>query len=315
MTQATARTVEDVLLDELAQGDALLGTLGPILRHLLANDDHTLFSDEIVARVRGMVGDVARQLLIAQAEAAELGDARAFLNERLDELTGDLLESAAMLGHAHALALEWQLADRLQARNNVDPVLSPLLQELIASNDPAIASAAMTLLAAQARFVQSQRRMELPLGELPGDLFHFALLAMRTQASGGDDVAARAEAGLRAGYDESRGRLSMIARLVTGIGGKAVEALAIENAGVALFLTALAIGSGQDRNLAVLATNDRQLARLALSLRASGLKPKAVEEQFLYLHPEVALPEGFDQLRPDRAAALLHSSVSSDEEE
>jgi hypothetical protein len=316
MTHSAGPTVEDVLLSELAQGDAMLGTLGPILRHLLANDDHTLFSDEIVARVRGMVRDVARQLLIAQVEAAELLDARSFMSERHDELTAGLLDSPAMLGHSHALALEWQLTDRLQARNNVDPVLSPLLQELMASNDAAIAGGAMTLLASQARFVQTQRRMELPLAELPGDLFHYALITMRAQAEavGSDEVAAKAEAQLRFAYDESRGRLGLIARLVTGIGGKAIEALAIENAGVAIFLTALAIGSGQDRDLAVLATNDRQLARLALSLRASGLKPKAVEEQFLQLHPEVALPDGFEQLRPDRAAALLHSSFPEVEE-
>jgi hypothetical protein len=315
MTHSAVPTVDDVLLAELAQGDAMLGTLGPILRHLLANDDHTLFSDEIVARVRGMIGDLARQLLIAQVEVGEILDAGTFLAERQAELAAGLLDSPAMLGHAHALALEWQLTDRLQARNNLDPVLAPLLQELMASNDAAIAGTAMTLLAAQARFVQTQRRMELPLTELPGDLFHYSLITMRAQAEGaGDEIAASAEARLRTGYDESRGRVGLTARLVTGIGGKAVEALAIENAGVAMFLTALAIGSGQDRDLAVLATNDRQLARLALSLRASGLKPKAVEEQFLYLHPEVALPEGFDQLRPDRAAALLHSSFPEVEE-
>jgi hypothetical protein len=106
----------------------------------------------------------------------------------------------------------------------------------------------------------------------------------------------------------------LIGRLVTGLGATATAALAVDHAGVAIFLSALALASGQDRDLAVLSTNDRQLARLALSLRASGLKPKAVEEQFLYLHPEVALPEGFDQLRPDRAAALLHSSFPEVEE-
>jgi hypothetical protein len=37
----------------------------------------------------------------------------------------------------------------------------------------------MNLLAAQARFGQAQRRMRLPLAELPGDLLHGALIAMR----------------------------------------------------------------------------------------------------------------------------------------
>jgi hypothetical protein len=92
------------------------------------------------------------------------------------------------------------------------------------------------------------------------------------------------------------------------MGGNAISALSIDHAGASIFLTALSIGSGQDRDLSVISTNDRQLARLALALRASGLKPQAVEEQFLYLHPEVALPGGFENLRSDRAAALLSDS-------
>lgn len=309
MNQTSDRSAEDALLDELAQGDAVLGTLRPILRHLVANDDHSLFNDEIVARVRGMIGDVARQLLLALAEAAELDDAQGLLGERQGNLVGSFLDNPALLGHAHALALEWQLTERLQKRSNVDPVLSPLLQSLMASGDAGIASSAMTVLAAQARFVQAQRRMELPLSELPGDLFHAALITLRAQAGDAEDgETAKAEERLRAGYDESRSRLGVISRLVTGIGGRAAEALAIDHAGVAIFLTALAIGSGQDRDLAVLSTNDRQLARLALALRASGLKPDALEEQFLYLHPDLALYEGIEQIRPDRAAALLQSS-------
>ena len=310
MNQITDRPVEDVLRGELAEGDAAIATLGPILRHLLASDTHSLFSDEIVARVRGMFSDIARQLLIAQANAGAVEDARTLLDERQDRLAEALLGNSAMLSHAHALALEWQLAERLQARNNVDPVLSPLLQSQIASGDASIAGNAMATLAAQARFVQSQRRMELPLAELPGDLFHTALITMRAEAEGEhDELAGEAEASLRSSYDESRSRLSLLARLVTGMGGKAIEALSIDHAGASLFLTALSIGSGQDRDLSVISTNDRQLARLALALRASGLKPNAVEEQFLYLHPEFALPGGFENLRSDNAAALLADSA------
>lgn len=36
--------------DDLAQAMRWIGTIAPILRHLLANDDHSLFSDEIIAR-------------------------------------------------------------------------------------------------------------------------------------------------------------------------------------------------------------------------------------------------------------------------
>jgi len=310
MTQLGNQSVEDVLRDDLLEGDALIGTLGPILRHLLASDDHSLFSDEIVARVRGMLEHVSTQLLHAQADAAGIEDRRRLIGERREAFVESFLGNPAVLNHAHALALEWQLTERLQARNDVDQVVSPLLQALISSSDAGTAGTGMMALAAQARFAQSQRRMELPLCELPGDLFHSALITMRAQASEQEDGAAeKAEAELRAKYDESNSRLGLIARLVTGMGSGAIAALSIDHAGAAIFLTALAIGSGQDRDLAVLSTNDRQLARLALSLRAAGLKPKAVEEQFVFLHPEIGLPEGFDQLGSDRAAALLSASA------
>lgn len=310
MTQVSEYNVEDVLRLELAEGDAMIGTLGPILRHLLATDDHSLFSDETIARVRGMVGSLARQLLHAEADAAGVEFPENFVAERADPLTGALMNHAALLNHLHALTIEWQLAKRLHSRNGVDPVLSPLLQALIASSDPDTATAAMTALAAQARFVQGLRRMELALTELPGDLFHTALVTQRTLAGDAEGAASEvAETRLRAHFDESRGRLGLLARLVTGMGGGAIAALSIDHAGVAIFLTALSIGSGQDRDLAVISTNDRQLARLALALRAAGLKPAAVEEQFVYLHPDVALPEGFEQLRADRAAALLSTAT------
>jgi hypothetical protein len=167
----------------------------------------------------------------------------------------------------------------------------------------------MGLLASQARFVQAQRRMQLPLGELPGDLVHAAVLAMRGQA-GNDEAAAAAEQAIRAGYDEGRSRLGLISRLITGMGGGATAALSITHAGTAMFISALALGSGQDRDMAVLATNEAQLARLALALRAAGLRQQAIEEQFVSLHPEVALPPGFEQLGSDHAAALLARSAA-----
>ena len=306
-------SVEGALRADLAHGDALIGTIQPILRHLLANDEHSVFSDEIIARVRGFLGDIARQLLSEQsaqfAEAIEADDARS------EAVVASLIAHPGFLAHCHALAMEWQLTERLQARLALDPVLSPLVQALIASTDPATAAAAMALLAAQARFVQAQRRMKLALTELPGDLFHAALLTLRTHAGGSaalQDAAASAETALRQRYDESRSRLGLIARLVTAMGGGATAALSVSHAGTAIFLSAMAIASGQDRDLAVLATNEGQLARLALALRAAGLKPAAVEEQFVSLHPDICLPAGFDQVGADHAAAILaRSSVYS----
>ena len=151
-------TVEDVLRDELAQGDAVIGTIGPVLRHLLANDDQSLFNDEIVARVRGMVDHVARQVLDAVEDAQGGGARRDHAAQRIAHVVSAVVERSALLAHVHAQALEFQLAERLHARIALDPVLSPLLQALIASPDSATSSSAMTLLAAQARFVQAQRR-------------------------------------------------------------------------------------------------------------------------------------------------------------
>jgi hypothetical protein len=304
--------VEITLRDQLAHGDALIGTIAPILRHLLANDEHSVFSDEIIARVRGMMEHVARQLLETQAELAGEGEDREHSRAAIEALKDRFVAYPPFLAHVHALAMEWQLTERLHARLALDPVLSPLLQALIASTEGSVATNAMAMLAAQARFAQAQRRMELPLAELPGDLLHSALLALRNRAGEAEDVqahAAEAERRIRSRYDESRSRLGLIARLVTGMGGGAGVALSVTHGGVAIFISALAMASGQDRDMAVLATNEGQLARLALALRASGLKPEMVEEQFVSLHPDAALPEGLVQLSPDRAAALLAQSA------
>lgn len=301
--------VETVLREELAHGDTVLGTIAPILGHLVVSPEYSLFSDEIVARVRGMAASVARQLLTAQARAGGDDDPDYLADKFGDALVEALLAHPEILAHFHALTIERQLADKLEHRNSIDPVLSPLLQSLIASDDANTASLGMTVLAAQARFVQQQRRMELPLIELPGELFHTIILVWRTHRfEGSDEIAAQAEMHLRAEYDEGSSRLGLLKRLITGMGSGALAALSIAHAGVALFLTALAIGSSQHRDLATISTNDRLVGRLAVGLRAAGLKVKDVEEQFLLIHPEISLPEGFDMLRQDRAAQLLSAS-------
>ena len=286
----TDQDVAAVLGTELAQGDFVLATIAPVLGHLLANHDNSLFSDEVVARVQGMVQNVANQILVVHGSNVGAAD-------------------QALLLHCHALAIESQLTQRLHESGALDPVLSPLLQSLVASDDAQVAESAMGLLAAQARFIETQRRMELPLRELTGELFHKALVAF-IETFGPEDGAAveRSVDALRAGCDEGASRIGLLARIVTGMGAGARAALAIHHAGTALFLTALALATGQDRPLAVLATNDRQLARLALMLRAAGLQPQEVEEQFLYLHPDIALPDGFETLRADQAEAMLAAS-------
>lgn len=304
----TLESVEMLLRDELAQGDAVLATAAPVLRHLLLYEDHALFSDEVIARVRGMLADVARQLLQAQAEAAGPADPAGFVDEREASLAEALASAPAFLAHVHALTIEARLTLQIQARCNVDPVLSPLLQELVASRDDATARLAMAVLAAQARFIQHHRRMALPLSDLPADLFHAALLALRANAGEDDLAAVAAERRLRDAFDESRGRLAQISRLVMRMARAAPRALDVEHASLATFATALAMASGQQRDATVLSFSDRHYARLALAMRAAGLKQPAVAEQFAYLHPDIELPDGFDKLSPQHAATLLSAA-------
>ena len=308
------RAVESLFGDELAAADLAQANVGPILRHLLGNDDHALFSDRIVAQVRAQIEDLAHQLAMSLETALGHADPREAANETAPQLAAAFIDSPPILAHAHALALEAQLAERLATRLSLDAVLSPLLQALIASPDPNTAATAMALLAAQARFVQAQRRGELPLAELPGDLLHAALLIMREHGTGGDPVrdrvAAVLETAIRGNFDEATNRLGLLHRLVGGMGGGAIAALDVGHAGVALFVTALGLGAGLERDAAMLAASEAQLPRLALALMASGAKPAIVEQQFFAIHPEVTLPDGFETLRADRAAALLAGSGS-----
>ena len=129
------------------------------LLHLLATPDHSLFSDEIVARIRGMCHHLACRC----AGAGELRDVG----------TGDLRRSPwggsgrafrlepGSLSHCHALALEWQLAETLDAIRH-RPRPAPLVRDLTAQTTTHCSAATGTL-TAQARFAQTQQRMELPL--------------------------------------------------------------------------------------------------------------------------------------------------------
>lgn len=303
-----ADTVEQVLANALARGDAMIAAARPILRYLLANEDHGLFNDEILANLRGTLGHVAEQLLLAQAIAAEMDDPRQYAADHRDDLARAIFEDLGFLSFAHAQALEAQLAGRLQQRSAVDPVLPPLVQELVTSRDAAKAELAMEFLNAQSRFIQHQKRMELPLQELPGDLFHKALMVLLSHPGEHADAAETAVNLLRKEFDESKGRLSLLSRLAMGLDDKADKALAVDQAGLAIYATAVAMASEQDREHAVFSLGGRQHARLALSLRSAGLEDEAIAEQLLFFEPDGVLPEGFDTVHSDRAASMLASS-------
>ncbi|WP_395395033.1 hypothetical protein WBP07_06695 [Novosphingobium sp. BL-8A] len=301
---AHVQTVEALLRAELARGDVLAESVQPVLRHLLSAQDGALFSDEILARVRGLLGDLARGLLETHVGqmVAPTG------SEEHEALVLALMDQRALLTHAHALALEWRLTDLLQTRMALDPVVSPLLQSLVSSENEAMQGLAMTWLASQARWCQAQRRMGLPFTELPGELLHAALQALRIALSGTAGAAERiamAEAAVRARYEEGSSRLGLAARLVMALGNSGGTALVIQYGGLALFLSALSLRSGLDRDVLALSTHDAQAARLALALRAAGLATDEVSHQLVAFHPGHVLPDAFEQVSGEMAAAVL----------
>ncbi|MFN9634573.1 MAG: hypothetical protein ACK554_14235, partial [Erythrobacteraceae bacterium] len=67
MDLADGAMVEAILREELARESRALGSVVPVLRHLLASDGQRMVSDAILARVRGMLSDLAAQLIAAAA--------------------------------------------------------------------------------------------------------------------------------------------------------------------------------------------------------------------------------------------------------
>ncbi len=189
--------VDTILRDALASGDALLSSVAPILSHLVATPDNTLFNDQVVASIRARAVHVASQLLTTQGEAQPGDDVAGFVAAAKDGLAADLLRAPAFLLHCHALTIEAQIALALEKRSGLDPVLPPFVQEAVAADDVELASAAMAALTAQARFMQYHRRMSLPLVELPEAVLD-AIISVWQDFAGAD---ARECAG--AGRDET----------------------------------------------------------------------------------------------------------------
>lgn len=309
MNQPPPSPVESMLREELAQGDNVLVSLAPVLAHLVATASNALFNDQVIASIRGRAHHVARQLLTADESAAASADVDTHAETAIEELADEMMSQQAFLLHCHALTIEAQTALELQRRSGIDPVVPPMLQSLIASSDAAIAAGAMAILAAQARFFRQQERMELPLQELPAPIFEQAIESWKSIAGSEEPAAfARTEAGLRACYDEGAGRIGLLDRMIATLGKDAMTALSVGNGGLAMFSSAVAAATGQPRDRVIVATSEQQLGRLALSLRAAGLDPAQIEQQFHCLHPDVSLPEGFEALRQDRAREMLAQS-------
>lgn len=101
-TGADHEAIEALLREELFRADEAIVHQGPILRYLLRNDDSSIFSDDVIARVRGMVDDIARQLIDALDEDEDAGEGDAFCSR----LASHLCTDQSLLDHLHMLAVE-----------------------------------------------------------------------------------------------------------------------------------------------------------------------------------------------------------------
>ncbi len=310
MERSAHTAIETILRDELARGDTALSGVAPVLAHMLSGSGGSLVSEAIVAKLRGMLSHMASQLLGSKTPD--------FNADEADRLAAALANDSAILSHCYAAAIEGHLAGRLERKTALDQILTPLMQELIASENSDVAELAMAAMAAQSRFVQYQKRMHLPLTELPAELFQSLLhnwaQAPENTANEAEIAATRAGTDqLKVAYDEGATRVGLLSRLVSAMRGGARASLELEHAGFALFTTALGTLTRQARELAVLSCHERQSARLALGLRAAGMIEREIERQFALLHPDQQLPGGFDDLLPDRAQSLLgHGAMRAD---
>lgn len=282
-----------VLRAALTRARTAIAAIPPVLAHLVGTEPQGMLDDEAIARTRGMIESLALELA-REAGLGDLGLAAALVNA--------LVEQPALLGHCHALAIEFRAAERAAAAHGVDPVLSPLLQDRIADADPAIGAAAMELLAAQARFVLVQRRMEIATGELPAELLHDVLAAfVGVYGAAAHGAAAR----VRDAYSEVKSRATLLSRVILGIDNGWQAALDPAHAGVALFLTALSLATGEDRTACALALAGGQEVRLALLLAAAGAEPARIEAVLRYFHPDAAIPPAYCAVDGARAQELL----------
>src|SRR5688500_858689 len=92
--------VESRFAAGLAAAERALAGVSPTLAGLLASDDPALFSDRLVAQVRGQLEDLASRLVEAGGSVND---------DAAGELADRLIAEPRLVRHAHALALEFEL--------------------------------------------------------------------------------------------------------------------------------------------------------------------------------------------------------------
>ena len=307
MDRTQSASVDGFLREELARGNRARASVAPVFAHFLDSDGPSLFSDAIIASLRGQLDHLTRRLL---SEAISEGGGEALQSAAHQALSNRLAGDVVIVDHLYSTALEGVIAKKLEQTCAIDPVLSPLLQELITSDKPAIAELAMSVLAAQSRFCLSHRRMELPLGELPFEVFARALEHGDAAVSeSGLPSKPKAFAELKRGYDEGTNRIGLLARLTSAMKGGAVAGLDLAHAGFALFASSCAALLSLDREQAVFACHEGQSVRLALMLKAAGLSDDASERQIALLGGVKPLPSGLEAMSQAQARDVLASHV------
>ncbi len=298
---APDRSRDEQLAAALTRADLALCSSVPIVKHLIDGTDSSLFSDAIIARVTGMAANVAYQLAGGIHDETMTGIENAATKAFFTLLVGD----DAFIAHCHALACEYSVIERLRAVQSIDPVLTPMLQAVIASDDATLSGEAMAVLSAQARFMRHLERMELPLSELPGDIFDTIIGLSCGVAPQDGEVNRDRETAMRANYDEAAGRIAKLDRLVNRLGKSAMAALAIDHAGVALFLSSLACLSHQPRDMFAMSMDTDQIVRLAIAMRAVGLDADKLASQLELIAPDLQTTDMIARMGPDRARELL----------
>ncbi len=307
LSASDAGRLSEELLGALARCDEALGSATPVLRHLVSNSESSLFHEEVLARVRGMLDHLGTQMLRRYLDAAGRRPDERIPLDRLDALVVALANDQALLSHLHSLAIEWRTTQRFTERRSAEMVLTPLIQELVGADERETAQLAMALLTAQARFAQHARRLQVELKELPGDLLNVCLKTMRKVMDNRAQTRRDVQLAIRQmqeEYDEASTRLGL-ANLIVSSGKIRDAALDPEHAGIPLFATALAQACGLRRDIVVLGIAEGQAPRLGLMLRAAALDQRRVERTVLLVHPEARLPAGLAAIDRHTAADLL----------
>lgn len=304
---------ESAVRDRLTQADKALKGAAPYMQFRVFGENQPFLSDEVVARVRGMLLDVANQFTAQLRGSANMTSFDEALTDTLtNSLAVRLASVPAILEHAYAASCEWLVTMRMQARSNVDPVVSPLLQCMIADRGIATSQSAMQFLSAQTKYAQDQRRMKLPVAEMSAALLPLLYGVWRDVAEQYGvhyEEIVQAERAVEARTAGAMSRTNTISRFLTDVGNS--RAFSALEAGVALFVSAIATATKQHRDSVVMAMNEESPVRFALMLRAAGLSTNGIEEQFLAIRAETGQLSGVEMLPQDRAAHIL-SHVTKD---